>query len=1050
MMEERETGLYPRNRAETLDEDLFRHPTAEYRGAPFWAWNGPLEKGRLSEQIDMMRKMGFGGFHMHVRTGMDTPYLSEEYMDFIRFCTGQAKARDMLAWLYDEDRWPSGTAGGKITAAHPEYAKKQLLFTPTPYTPEDAKPPRGSIPGCGGCGRRYENGKLLAVYDVRLDPDGLLVEWTYSRPDAARGDADPRGCRWYAYLESATDDPWFNDHPYVDTLNADAIRAFIGTTHEAYARAVGQEFGRTVPAIFTDEPQYTHKGCLDFPLERRDVFLPWTDGLEDRYAERYGEDLMAVLPELIWERPDQAGAAVRWRCQNLLADLFRGHYCDQIGHWCGAHGLAMTGHVNGEETLYSQTGNVGDAMRCYPAFGIPGIDMLCDNHQYNTAKQAQSIVRQEGKPGMLSELYGVTGWDYDFRGYKLQGDWQAALGVTVRVPHLTWMTMKGEAKRDYPASIGYQSPWWDQFSLIEDHFARLNTALTRGQALVRVAVVHPIESYWMLWGPSAQTAAVRDRLEQRFAELTETLLFGQIDFDFLSEACLPGQCAEASAPLRVGRMAYDTVIVPGCLTLRETTLRRLEAFRDAGGKLIFLGGCPERLDGMASGAVRPLYDRSVRLPFEPAAILEALEEDRLVSIRRPDGRLCDRILYQARTDHGALWLFFANGKNPVSPDVDDAPVYRVTVRGAYTLTEYDTLTGTIRPFEAEVRDGNTVFSMPWHMHTSLLLRLLPYSGEAAAPGRRDEGPRGQAFPPFLMPVAYTLEEPNMLLLDMAEWALDDGPLQPMEELLRLDNAARDLLGLPRRRKAVVQPYLLPKETPAHSLYLRCVIPSETEMPQVSLALEEPDQAALTWNGRPVTTCAAGWFVDRDIQVVPLGGLRQGENVLEVHVPIGRRTNLECMYLLGPFGVRLAGALKTVIPLPDRLGFGDIVPQGLPFYTGNLRYHLEARTEGGSLTVRVPHYRGALVRLYVDGEDRGPIAFSPYQATVTGLAPGTHRVTLRLFGNRQNGFGQVHHTQGVYFYQSPDSWRSTGDLWRYEYQLKPLGILKAPELTEISH
>lgn len=40
------------------------------------------------------------------------------------------------------------------------------------------------------------------------------------------------------------------------------------------------------------------------------------------------------------------------------------------------------------------------------------------------------------------------------------------------------MTMKGEAKRDYPASISYQSPWAEEFSMIEDHFARLNTALT--------------------------------------------------------------------------------------------------------------------------------------------------------------------------------------------------------------------------------------------------------------------------------------------------------------------------------------------------------------------------------------------------------------------------------------------------------------------------------------------------------------------------------------------------------------------------------------------
>lgn len=77
---------------------------------------------------------------------------------------------------------------------------------------------------------------------------------------------------------------------------------------------------------------------------------------------------------------------------------------------------------------------------------------------------------------------------------------QMGLGVTVRVPHLSWVSMKGEAKRDYPASIGYQSPWWKDYAYVEDHFARVCTALTRGKPVVRVGVIHPIESYWLHWG----------------------------------------------------------------------------------------------------------------------------------------------------------------------------------------------------------------------------------------------------------------------------------------------------------------------------------------------------------------------------------------------------------------------------------------------------------------------------------------------------------------------------------------------------------------------
>lgn len=1027
--------LYPKNQSPRLEDGLFLNPSCEYRGAPFWAWNGKLSRETLTRQIDMLHKMGMGGFHMHVRTGMDSPYLDEEFMGYIRHCVDKAEKDQMLAWLYDEDRWPSGTAGGKITAAHPDYARKTLLFTHTPYAPDRPHRAQKPEPGRGQESMRQDNGVLIAVYDVLLNPDGTLKS-------ARRTDIQTpaRGQKWYAYMESAADDPWFNNHPYVDTLKPEAIRAFIETTHEAYLRAVGPEFGKTIPAIFTDEPQFTPKDTLDFPLEQKDIFLPWTDDLPDLYEAAYGEPMLDKLPELIWELPENRISRFRYRFHNLVAERFSAAYCAQIGDWCRDHGIALTGHVMGEPTLESQTLAVGDAMRCYPSFGIPGIDMLCDFHEYNTAKQTQSMVHQMGNEAMLSELYGVTGWDYDFRGYKLQGDWQAALGVTVRVPHLTWMTMKGEAKRDYPASIGYQSPWWDQFSMVENHFARLNTALTRGKPRVRVAVVHPIESYWLYWGPSEQTAALRNNLENQFAQLTECLLFGLIDFDFICEARFAAQCPKAQNPLKVGQMEYDAVIVCSSRTLRSTTLKRLDDFERQGGRLIFVGDCPDLVDAEPSGAVRPLFERAVRVGFDPLAILDVLEDLRMLEIRDQSGRRTDRLIHQWRKDRENEWLFIANGKNPDCPDVDPAPVLRFSLQGEYRLTEYDTLSGAIRPLGAVYQNGRTLFERPWHMHDSLLLRLEP--GRSSQPVLSLI--RGQKSPISLMtPVKISLDEPNMLLLDMAEYALNGGAYRPMEELLRLDNRARAELGIPLRRKEVLQPYLIAPEQFENFLSLRFRIPSECEVSAPLLGLEDLDLTQIRFNGVEVEPKAVGWYVDRCIQTVALPPIHPGENILEIQTPIGRRTNLECYYLLGDFGVRVNGVQKTVIPPVKTLGFGDIVSQGLPFYTGNVNYFFEIEADG-PMTLRVPRYRGGLVKVFMDGKEQGNIAFSPY-AMDLNPSPGRHEICLKLYGVRQNGFAQLHHTPGVYFYQSPNSWRSAGDLWCYEYQFKPMGILKSPLL-----
>ena len=90
----------------------------------------------------------------------------------------------------------------------------------------------------------------------------------------------------------------------MNTLDKKAVDAFIETTYEAYKKAVGDDFGRAVPAIFTDEPQFSRKSTLGFAFDKRDVSLPYSDDLPDTYRAAYGADFLYSLPELIWDLPD--------------------------------------------------------------------------------------------------------------------------------------------------------------------------------------------------------------------------------------------------------------------------------------------------------------------------------------------------------------------------------------------------------------------------------------------------------------------------------------------------------------------------------------------------------------------------------------------------------------------------------------------------------------------------------------------------------------------------------------------------------------------------
>ena len=103
----------------------FRDPGPAYRGKPFWSWNGELEEAELLRQIHVFKEMGFGGFFMHSRTGLVTEYLGDEWFRLTNACADEAERLGMEAWLYDEDRWPSGTAGGLITQ-DPKHRAKYL------------------------------------------------------------------------------------------------------------------------------------------------------------------------------------------------------------------------------------------------------------------------------------------------------------------------------------------------------------------------------------------------------------------------------------------------------------------------------------------------------------------------------------------------------------------------------------------------------------------------------------------------------------------------------------------------------------------------------------------------------------------------------------------------------------------------------------------------------------------------------------------------------------------------------------------------------------
>ena len=157
--------------------------------------------------------------------------------------------------------------------------------------------------------------------------------------------------------------------------------------------------------------------------------------------------------------------------------------------------------------------------------------------------------------------------------------------------------------------------------------------------------------------------------------------------------------------------------------------------------------------------------------------------------------------------------------------------------------------------------------------------------------------------------------------------------------------------------------------------------------------------------------------------------------------------VEWMYLLGDLGVEVFGKNARIVAKRDKLAFGDVTVQGLPFYTGNIIYHIPIETEGGDISIRSGFYVGAMQEASIDGKEPVPMIYPPYTANLGTVDAGKHTIDLIFYGTRQNGFGTLHLADEKRAFLNPSSWRTEGGHWCYEYMLRRMGVLASPEIIK---
>lgn len=1013
-------------------ERLFQNPTKEYRGKPFWAWNGKLEKEELLKQISFMKQMGFGGYFMHSRTGLETEYLGDEWFELTNQCADFGKQLGMESWLYDEDRWPSGIAGGMVT--------KDKRF-------------RASFLKVEIYGEGEEKN---AVWDETVQAVFLCRKHgtTVSQLRRCSGIVPVgRGEHLLVFrVEEAPLREVYNGYTYLDTMNREGTEAFLRQTHEQYRIHCGARLGDSIRGIFTDEP---HRGPLFSTFsDGGDDRIPYTPRLWEEFEARFGYDLREYLPELFFRKEGEKIAKPAWDYVECCQELFLEGFAVPIQEWCRENHMIFTGHVLHEDSLTAQTVMQGSLMRFYAHMDYPGVDVLAmGGGCWWIVKQVASVARQLDKPWILSELYGCTGWQMSFRDYKFLGDWQALLGVNVRCPHLSWYTMKGEAKRDFPASIFYQSAWAKDYAYLEDYFSRIHVFLMGGRPRCGLLVLCPVESVWCY----ARSGAFRGlsavdpdivRLENMYETVFRILMEAHIDFDYGDEGILKEYGTPVEGGLKVGQCVYKKVLVAGMDTIRASTMALLETCRSMGCQVIFAGDPPTHVDAVASLGPKAMAEQGDWILLEPKAIAEQCAFGGEVAIEGEGSR---HIFVQERQTEDARRIMLLNMDSQKSWNQ-----VGICLGKGEGLTCFDARTGAVFTPEYEKKDGQIYVKTDMAAGEERLYEVsIRDADEGRRIGRMEKAEEEWEEISFPEEYAYEWSEPNVCVLDRVSiWKGEENWIEPME-VLKADRQFRARQNLPYRSGSMLQPWYQLKQTAereGEEVLLRYLFQVEQIPRSCTLAVEDLEHIRrIEVNGEMIFDSSRfhirggeGWL-DPCFSTLRLTDtcLRQGENQIDIWYDYHLIGGIEAVYLLGDFGVRLnqEGNMPYLTSLPETVRIGDLSQQGFPFYSGAITYRMPEGwgANGGDgpweVTVHVEGFCGALVKLLGDIDER--IAFPPYTGTVKNLRG------MELVLTRRNTFGPLHQVPAVVQSYGPDNFLTEGTEWSERYMLLPQGLMKRP-------
>jgi len=994
----------------------FSDPPRQYHSAPLWVWNDNLTDEQIVGTLRDLAGQQVKQVFVHPRPGLMTPYLSKEWFRLWKVALEEAERLDMNVWIYDENSYPSGFAGGFVPDAMPESRGRGLVIAE-----------QDSV------GRFDKN--TVAVF--RLTQDGYE-----NMTEKARTDAKLAKDKYLvASVRRAGTSPWYGGKFYVDLMYPGVTEKFLAVTMDAYTREIGEHYGKRVPGVFTDEPHLAPAGGL-----------PWTDDLPEVFEKRWGYSLIDNLPSLV--RPVGEWKQVRHNYIQVLLELFIDRWAKPYYEYCEKHGIEFTGHYWEHE--WPNCLRSPDNMAMYAWHQTPAIDTLMNQYREDThaqfgnvraVKELSSVANQFGRMRTLCEAYGAGGWDLRFEDMKRIGDWLYVLGVNTLNEHLSYITIRGARKRDHPQSFSYHEPWWKAYHVMAEYFARLSLIMSQGRQVNRILVIEPTTTAWMYQGDAIPKGRLGE-IGNRFQEMLLSLERAQVEYDIGCEDIITRQGSTEGPLFRVGRSAYSTVVLPPLTeNLNRRTMELLGEYAGAGGAVVCCGQPPSYVDGRpskdgAEAATNSGWKKAK--PDDVPQMLLAASKDGFAIER--DGNDKGILFHHRRTLDDGEFLLLVN----TSIEESSAGLVKSAARG---IQQWDPSTAEISmyPFTKTPAGVKARFELP--PCGSLVLFLSKKSHAPVAEPKTTTKVVDSQGELEVRPI-----EDNILTLDFVDITVG-GQTKKNIYFYKASQFAFAQNGMGRNPwDSAVQfrDELISRKFDADSGFeatYRFTI--ERQVPgRLCIVIERPDLYEIKCNGKNVAAMKDAWWLDKVFGKIDITDAAVvGENTVTIAAsPFTIYHEIEPAYVLGKFrlketdsGFVIAGGSEPALKL------GSWKEQGRPFYAAGVRYKqtFNIAQPSGRYLVELDKWYGSVAEIIVNDKSAGHIAYKPWQCNVTDLIKqGTNTVEVIVIGTLKNTLGPHHAGKGLgsawpgMFQQGPETGPPAGkDYHTLDYGLFEPFVLK---------